>query len=80
MIGLLIPLAVSAAGIIWFIVKDAIRAFDGDPTTPTLSSKIKGWRHHGHTGGRTLLLAMAIIQLFGTPAVYLLGHLVGGKG
>jgi hypothetical protein len=75
MTELLVYLAVSAVGLFAFIAKDAYNAFDGNPNTPTLSSKIKAWRRGGHTGGRSLLLTGAIFQ--GAFAlVYLFGHLV----
>lgn len=73
--GLLAALGVSALGLLTFIGLDAHAAFDGNPATPTLSSKIKAWRHNGHTGGRTLGLSAALFQA-GFALVYLFGHLV----
>lgn len=76
MIELLTYLGVSAAGLLAFIARDAYNAYDGDPGTPTLSSKIKAWRRKpGHKGGRSLLLTGTIFQ-GGFALVYLFGHLV----
>lgn len=73
--GLLSALAVSAVGLLTFIGLDAKAAFDNNPATPTLSSKIKAWREGGHTKGRSLALAAVIFQA-GFALVWLFGHLV----
>ena len=70
---LLVSLLVSAIGMAAFIVADATYAFDGDPSTHTLSEKIKAWRH-GHKG-RALLLTLAAFELVAIP-VFLFLHLV----
>lgn len=77
MTWILTALAVSAAGMLAFIALDAHAAFDGNPATPTLSSKLKAWRKDsfGHTGGRTLLMTGVLFGMTFIPA-YLFGHLV----
>ena len=70
---LLTFLILSALAMAGFVVTDAIYAFDGDPSTHSLSEKIKAWRH-GHSG-RTFLLAATIFELVLIP-FYLFIHLV----
>ena len=72
---LLTALAVVALGFLAFVALDAKAAYDGNPATPTLSSKLKAWRHQGHTGGRTLAMTAAIF-VAGFGLIYLFGHLV----
>jgi hypothetical protein len=72
---LLAALAVVALGFLAFVALDAKAAFDGNPATPTLSSKLKAWRHQGHSGGRTLAMTAAIF-VGGFGLIYLFGHLV----
>ena len=70
---LLACLLISALGMLGFIAADATFAFDGDPSTWTLSGRIKQWRR-GHPG-RALLLTLAAAQLVLVP-IFLFLHLV----
>jgi hypothetical protein len=61
------------AGVAVFIVVDAHNAFDGDPTTATLSGYIKAWRRK--RAYRSYLLGTVIAGLVLIP-IYLFAHLV----
>ena len=67
-------LALSLLGLGLFIWRDAVAAYDNDPTTPTLSEKLKKWANEANW--KKLLMAVSIFWVFGTPALYLLLHLV----
>lgn len=56
----------------YFIVKDAIAAFDGDPTTATASQKIQEWkRKRGMRGTVFLGLLILLLALAGTCFIIL---------
>ena len=65
--------ALILAGVALFVVVDARNAFDGDPSTATLSGYIKAWRRR--SAKRAYLLGAVIVSLVAIP-VYLFAHLV----
>jgi hypothetical protein len=73
--GMVALLSIAGASVLGFIVWDAHNAYDGNPFTPTLSSKLRAWRDESATHKWLLRLGISGTSILGLVMPYLTLHL-----
>jgi hypothetical protein len=68
-------LSAAGAAVFGFIILDAKAAYDNDPRTPTLSSKLRAWRDERPLHKWLLRLGIASTSILGLVTPYLVLHL-----
>lgn len=74
-IGMVSLLSIAGAALLGFVTWDAHNAYDNNPLTPTLSSKLRAWRDESPLHKRILRLGICGTSLFGLIFPYLVLHL-----